>query len=238
MVKDKNDGKLHPTELGMEVCEGLSEYVKSIMDVKFTSILEEQLDDIADGNLTKEKMLSDFYPGFCKEIKNAEVEMEKPVELSEKCPKCGGTLLLRHGKYGKFKSCSNYPDCNYSYDERPKPKVVEGTCPECGSPLVEKNGKYGTFIGCSNYPNCKYIQQEKKKDYGKCPICDGVIGIRRAKKGTFYGCSNYPDCKFATWYEPTDKKCPKCGYPLGDRKTKAIHELKCTNKDCDYSIKR
>jgi len=206
--------------------------------VKFTSVLEEQLDDIADGNLTKEKMLSDFYPGFCEEIAKAEVEMEKPVELEEKCPECGGTLLLRHGKYGKFKSCSNYPDCNYSYDERPKPKVVEGTCPECGSPLVEKSGKYGKFIGCSNYPKCKYIQHEEKKDYGKCPLCDGVIGVRRAKKGTFYGCSNYPTCKFATWYEPTDQKCPKCGYPLGERKTKAVHELKCTNKDCDYSIKR
>ena len=235
VIKDQEDKKLHPTELGMEVCEGLSEYIKSIMDVKFTSVLEEQLDDIADGNLTKEKMLSDFYPGFCQEIANAEAEMEKPIVLEEKCPKCGGQLVLRQGKYGKFKSCGNYPDCDYSLDERPKVKEDLGKCPECGSPLAEKNGKYGPFIGCSNYPKCRYIKHEQKKDYGKCPECGGVMETRRSGKGIFYGCSNYPTCRFATWYEPTDKKCPKCGYPMG-KKRKNGSELICTNKSCDHGM--
>ena len=239
VVKDINDKKLHPTELGMEVCDGLSEYIKSIMNVKFTSVLEEQLDDIADGNLTKNDMLKEFYPKFREEIQIAETEMEKPKILEEKCPKCGANLQVKHGKYGKFTSCSNYPSCDYSRDDRPKPKFVDGTCPLCGSPLTERTSRFGKFIGCSNYPKCKYIQKEDKKDYGICPKCNkGRIEAKNSKKGIFYGCSFYPKCDFATWYEPTEEKCEKCGYPMSKRVTKKINELKCTNKECGHSIKQ
>lgn len=241
VYKDMEDKKLHPTELGINVCEGLSEYIKSIMNIKFTSMLEEQLDEIADGDLSKVEMLKEFYPKFCDEIKVALVEMEKPVELDEKCPKCGANLQVKYGKYGKFKCCTNYPRCNYSEDLKPEPKLVEGTCPECGGKLQERLSRFGKFIGCSNYPKCKYIQRDTndtKKDLGPCPKCnEGHIEVKRSRKGNFYGCSNYPKCDFATWYEPTNEKCQKCGYPLGIHKTRTVNELKCINKNCSFTKK-
>lgn len=242
VVRDPEDKKLHPTELGMNVCDDLSKFIKSIMDVGFTSVLEEQLDDIADGNQTKKIMLDNFYPKFCEEIQLAQNEMEKPVILEEICPKCGGKLQIKNGRYGKFKCCTNYPNCDYIEDNRPKPVILDRLCPECGHPLQERVGKFGKFVGCSDYPKCKYIekkQNENDKDYGLCPKCKkGRIEKKNSRKGIFFGCSDYPKCDFATWYEPTEEKCEKCNYPMGVHKTKTIDELKCTNKDCNNKIKR
>lgn len=242
VVRDPEDKKLHPTELGMNVCDDLSKFIKSIMDVGFTSVLEEQLDDIADGNQTKKIMLDNFYPKFCEEIQLAQNEMEKPVILEEICPKCGGKLQIKNGRYGKFKCCTNYPKCDYIEDNRPKPVILDRLCPECGHPLQERVGKFGKFVGCSDYPKCKYIekkQDENAKDYGLCPKCrKGKIEKKNSRKGAFFGCSDYPKCDFATWYEPTDEICEKCHYPMGVHKTKTIDELKCTNKDCNNKIKR
>lgn len=241
VVKDTEDKKLHPTELGMNVCDDLSQYIKSIMDVKFTSVLEEELDDIADGNHTKKNMLDVFYPKFRKEIDSALEEMEKPVVLEDICPKCGEKMQIRNGRYGKFKCCTDYPKCDYIEDTRPKPVILDRLCPECGHPLQERVGRYGKFIGCSDYPKCRYIEKNAdspKKDFGLCPKCrKGKIEQRRSRKGMFFGCSDYPKCDFATWYEPTEEVCEKCGFPMGHHKTKTIDELKCTNKECSHRIK-
>ena len=241
VVKDPEDKKLHPTELGMDVCDGLSEYIKSIMNIKFTSQLEEQLDDIADGNQTKKTMLDHFYPKFCQEIQLASSEMEKPEILEEECPKCHSRLQIKNGKYGKFKCCTNYPECDYVEDSRPESVLLDRLCPECGHPLRERVGRYGKFVGCSDYPKCRYVEKDasEKKSFGVCPKCKkGHIESKMSRKGTFYGCSDYPKCDFATWYAPTDKICEVCGYPMGIHKTKTIDELKCTNRDCETNRRK
>jgi DNA topoisomerase-1 len=86
------------------------------------------------------------------------VETAKPKAepTGETCPQCGGALVTRHGRYGPFVGCSNYPTCKYV--QRSQPQVV-GTCPECGGDLITKKGRYGSFVGCANYPACKYIQR-------------------------------------------------------------------------------
>ena len=73
----------------------------------------------------------------------------------EKCPKCKeGEVIIRTGKFGKFLSCSRYPECDY------KAQYVEyaGTnlCPNCGGRVVIKKSRKGKFYGCERYPECKW----------------------------------------------------------------------------------
>lgn len=96
------------------------------------------------------------------------------------------------------------------------PKETGELCPECGSPLVVRRSRYGEFIGCSNYPECKYIKPKEEntiKSNIMCPKCkEGHIVPKRTKRSKiFYGCDRYPDCDFATWYEPLERPCDKCG---------------------------
>jgi DNA topoisomerase-1 len=96
-----------------------------------------------------------------KEMKNAVVADEdggvtKVVDAEgEKCEKCGGEMVLKEGRFGKFLACSNYPKCKNT-----KTIVIESKhkCPECSEgKLVERRTKRGrTFWGCSAYPKCKY----------------------------------------------------------------------------------
>ena len=115
--------------------------------------------------------------------------------------------------------------------EKKAPEETGELCPNCGNPLVIKRSKYGEFVACSNYPECKYIKQEKAKpkEIIPCPKCDGTVIEKKTRKGkTFYGCSNYPKCDFATWDEPINELCPKCGNIL----TKKGKTIKCSS--CDY----
>ena len=87
--------------------------------------------------------------------------------MGRDCPDCGAPLIYRTGRYGKFISCSKYPECKHIEKiEKEKPEEVGRDCPECGKPLLKRKSRYGTyFIGCSAYPKCKYIENiegEKK----------------------------------------------------------------------------
>ena len=84
---------------------------------------------------------------------------EKPlVETTEEvCPECGGQIVIRHGRYGRFCGCSNYPECKW------KAPLIVGRCPACHGDLVERVGKRGVFWGCSNYPDCKYAQEPEQR---------------------------------------------------------------------------
>jgi len=71
----------------------------------------------------------------------------------EWCPECGGEVVVREGRYGRFRACANFPKCRWS-----APLVV-GRCPQCGADLVERKGKRGIFWGCSRYPDCRYTRE-------------------------------------------------------------------------------
>lgn len=43
-----------------------------------------------------------------------EIHVEQNQIRAGICPRCGGRLVVRHGKYGKFMGCSNYPKCRYT----------------------------------------------------------------------------------------------------------------------------
>ena len=194
-----------PTDSGFLTSDSLTAYFDSIINVKYTAHMEEQLDQIAEGNNTYLNAITGFEERFEPLLAKAENEMTKieAEKTGEKCPQCGSDLVIRKGKYGKFVACSNYPECKYVQ----KPEVVlEETgelCPQCGSKMVYRNGRYGKFEACSNYPECKYIKQPEvtkkitidESITEKCPKCGGAIVARKGRFGTFYACSNYPECK-------------------------------------------
>jgi DNA topoisomerase I len=238
---DKNEDKrLYPLEIGMLVNDLLVEHFPEIVDIKFTATIEEDFDEIAEGKNEWVPVIRGFYGPFHKNLakKTKDVKKEDYQEkLDRKCPECGGDLVIKFGRFGKFIACSNYPDCRYTEKTDEEKKVDEENkgeiCEVCGAPMVVKRGKFGTFLGCSNYPECKGIRRIEKKVGVKCPKCEaGEIVEKKSKRGRlFYGCSAYPKCDFALWNKPTGEKCPTCGSLLVFA---AKDKAKCSNKTCQF----
>ncbi|MEZ4210577.1 MAG: type I DNA topoisomerase [Patescibacteria group bacterium] len=230
---------LFPQDLGLQVNDFLVEHFPTIVDFDFTAKMEEDLDKIADGETDWVPIIRDFYNPFIYQIekKDKELKSEKPadVETDEKCPLCESTLLIKAGRFGKFKACSNFPTCKYTASmeeeggEKPKDDKTGQPCPTCGvGVLTLKRGRFGNFYGCSKYPECKHVENIKNENdiEMKCPKCtEGDVVTKRTKRGkVFWGCNKYPDCDFASWEEPVADKCPTCngfmnkpakkGYPV------------------------
>lgn len=238
---DKDEGRrLFPLEIGFLVNDLLVEHFPQIMDIKFTATIEEDFDKIAAGKKEWTSVLRDFYEPFHKnlESKTKEIKKENILEkLDRKCPECGGDLLVRFGKFGKFIACSNFPKCKYTEKTAEEKKIEKENsgenCPDCGAPMTVRRGKFGSFLGCSRYPDCKGIKKiNSDKTTGvKCPKCGkGEIIERRSKKGRlFYGCSEYPKCDFSLWNRPSGKICEKCGSLMVYQMNR---KEKCSNKEC------
>jgi len=174
------DGKrLEPTETGILVNDLVVEFFPNIVDISFTSRLEHQLDLIASGEQEWVKVIREFYSPFSKRLEHAEEAMpEKKAELEKigrQCPKCGHDLILRWGRYGKFISCSNFPDCRYT---EPYLEKIGVPCPTCkeGEIVRRKTRKGRTFYGCSRYPDCDFTSW-KQPVAERCPNCGGTLVI-------------------------------------------------------------
>ncbi len=237
-VEKNEEKKLQPMEIGLLVNDLLVEHFPEIVDIKFTAQMEENLDKVAEGKEKWVPVVKDFYGPFHArlESKTKEIKKEDILEkLDRKCPQCGGDLIVKFGRFGKFIACNKFPDCRYTEKTAEEEKIEKENsgeaCEKCGAPMVVKRGKYGAFLGCSRYPECKNIKKIQKKTGLKCPKCkEGDILERRSKRGkTFYGCSRYPECDFSLWNKPTGKTCEKCSSPM-------IYDMKkgekCSNKEC------
>ena len=177
----------------------LLEYFDSIINVDYTAKMENELDEIAKGQDTYVHALTEFEQAFEPLLEKAYDGMEKiePKKTGEKCPECGGDLVIRKGRFGEFVACSNYPECKYvKADENKINEETGETCPKCGSPMIYKMGRFGRFEACSNYPKCKYIKPQKLEETGEtCPNCGSPVVWKKGRFGPFKACSNYPKCK-------------------------------------------
>lgn len=242
--------RFKPTDVGRVVNKFLTKYFTKYVDYNFTAKLEDELDEISRGEKEWVPVLDDFWKPFTQLVHEIEETVQRKdvtqEKLDEKCPKCGKPLSIRLGRRGRFVGCTGYPDCDYTRnmegEETTQPEVIEGRfCPNCNSPLVIKMGRYGKFIGCSNYPKCKYMEPlEKPADTGiQCPECkQGSMLKRKSRYGkVFFSCSRYPDCKYATWNEPVNEPCPKCGWPILTIKITKRRgtEKVCPQKECGYT---
>ena len=240
VVRDK--GKFIPTDLGLYVTDFLVKYFAELLDVTFTAQMEEELDQISEGERPWLESLRKYYALLEKYMKagNETEDMKKSgIPVAEVCPQCGKNLVIKSGRFGRFKACSGYPDCKYKDSlVKKETKPLDEKCPQCASPLVIKFGKFGSFIACSDYPKCKYIQKDKVDTGIACPLeCGGTLIRRKTRRGKyFFGCGNFPKCRFATWDEPVAKPCPLCGRKFILRKNliKGDPYLYCQNDKCTY----
>lgn len=214
----EKDGRAFvPKDVAYVVIDLLVEHFPNIVDYGFTAEMEEGFDEIAEGKKKWVPMIRDFYEPFEKILAEKDKILSKREVTNlgnseEMCPECGKVLVFKLGKYGKFLSCSGYPECKYA-----KPLVGEsgeeeqqeyGKCPNCEDGILKlKQGKFGKFLACSNYPKCKTTQNFMDKVGIKCPKCgEGDVVVKKAKRRKFFGCSRYPDCDYSSWKSPLAKK--------------------------------
>jgi DNA topoisomerase-1 len=175
----RENKRLIPTETGFLVNDLVVEFFPNVVNVGFTSHLEDQLDMIASGDAGWVDVIREFYDTFSDRLKHAEAAMpEKKADLEKigrACPKCGHDLILRWGRYGKFISCSNFPECRYT---EPYLEKIGMTCPICeeGEVVRRKTRKGRTFYGCSRYPDCDFTSWNQPVAK-PCPKCGGTLVI-------------------------------------------------------------
>lgn len=188
---DKEKKSLKPTELGFIIDEIMSDYFTRIVDIDFTADMENRFDDIEEGEVLWKDVIRNFYQPFIEMIEKADQEIEK-VDLTEEtdidCEKCGKKMLIRHGRYGKFLACSDYPNCD---NTKPILKKLGIKCPQCedGEIIERKSKKLKIFYGCSEFPKCNFVSWDMPIDK-KCPKCGDLLVVKKNKKQEVIKCHN------------------------------------------------
>jgi len=226
----RENKKIMATELGLQVYNIIIPRFSDIFEVSFTARMEKELDRIEAGKKLWQDVVREFYDPFLITLNNTKKEMKKIKEsitqkVEKKCPKCQRPLIIRWGKYGKFLACSGFPECKYS--ENIEVEKSEKKCPKCGRDLIIRHGKFGKFLACSGYPECRYTENIAHDT--PCPMCGGEVIIITTRRGKIYRCKQ---CDFSSFYPPVDKKCPKCGRGLVEKRNKKVCPI------CDKIIKK
>ena len=234
-----------PSEQGELTDTKLQEFFSGIINVSYTANMEHHLDEIAAGERNNIEEVRTFYNEFEPLLQNAYENMEKKEleRTGDKCPDCGNDLVYRVGRFGKFISCINFPECRYTKGEDEDENAVEEVCPKCGSKMVTKKGRYGSFLACSNYPECKYIKSNKTKEEPEptgelCPECGHELVRRKSRFGTtFVGCSNYPKCRYIK-KEPKKEKAEQEDGSTAKKKTAKKTTKKVVKKAVKKTVKK
>jgi DNA topoisomerase I len=231
-VRKDGEGRFLPTEIGEVVTDLLVQHFDDLFNYDYTAKLEQDLDEIENGQNEWVQTLQKFYGEFAKDLQQAKVEMKnlrkEEIPSGIPCSKCGSEMLIRWGRFGKFLACRNYPECKNTQElPRESPEVASpdgpstDPCDKCGKEMLLKKGRYGDFFACSGYPDCKNtrkivrIKGEAKVHADKpldesCPECQASLVLKHGRFGEFIACSRYPDCRFIK-RETTGVTCPECG---------------------------
>ena len=183
----EHEGKaLKPTNLGEAITELLREHFKKIVDAKFTAEMENELDEVEHGSKEWVETLHHFYDDFAETLTKAEEAMEgKRVKVPDEetdvvCELCGRNMVIKYGRYGKFRACPGFPECSNTK------KIVtetEGKCPRCGKKMLLKKSKKGrSFYGCEGYPDCSFMTWNVPSAE-VCPQCGKNLFVKGGKSG-------------------------------------------------------
>ena len=231
---EQKERRFYATDVGMRVTDLLVEHFPNVMDLKFTSFMENEFDRIEGQETKRDEVLTEFYEPFQQALQVAETKMGTS---DEKCPLCGKAIVERFSKRGKFFGCSGYPDCKFIKrpdDEKPReaPVQTEHMCPTCGKPMMQRMGPRGPFLGCSGFPDCKTTMNfdaegkpvlATKPTEHTCEKCGKQMVLREGRRGPFLACTGYPKCQNAKDVDaegnpikPIDTgiSCEKCGSPM------------------------
>jgi DNA topoisomerase-1 len=172
-----------PTEIGIAVNDLLVEHFPKILNLDFTARMEGDLDKVAEGHEDWIALLRRFYGPFATELLEAEKNLPR-LELRDEptdeiCPNCGRPMVIKTGRFGRFISCTGYPECKTA---KPIVKETGVPCPKCGGAIVERRSKKGrTFYGCANYPNCDFISWDAVVPQ-RCPVCGSYV-VSKTRRG-------------------------------------------------------
>lgn len=217
----RNSGRFAPTDLGRTVNGILVKAFPDVFDVDFTARMEDELDQVENGEAGWVKVVEDFYGPFARALERAEGQRrELKASLQEEtdrtCEKCGRIFVIKWGRNGRFLACSGFPDCRNTHPlEASEPEPTDEVCEKCGSEMAIRTGRNGRFLACSGYPECKNTRSISTGV--PCPQekCDGQLKERSSRRGrTFFSCGNFPACTYASWDRPLNRPCPMCDGPF------------------------
>jgi DNA topoisomerase-1 len=254
---EQEDRRFRPTARGEIVTEKLVTHFPKIMDVRFTSHVEDELDKIEDRDLDWHDVLHEFYDPFKESLARAHAEMEavraEPSDYT--CEACGEPMVYRFGKNGRFLSCTGYPACKVAKNVDEDGKIVEPVevserCEVCGRAMILRKSRRGPFLGCSGYPACTYtkpctedgvaLKKVEAADIKEaCLECGAPMKVKFSRGRSFLGCGAYPQCKATASLpdgvyvekpkpEPAGVRCDKCGRPVVIRKSRRGPFLSCS----------
>ncbi len=255
-IQVKERGRFYATELGKRVTDLLVEHFPKVMDVKFTSQMEEDLDQIETGKTKYVEVLDEFWGPFSEALKKAEEGMPelRGKETGEACPQCGRPLVIKYSKKtgNEFVGCSGYKEgCRYikpgpGAPEWEAPVETEHKCPVCGKMMWQKKGKRGPFLSCSGYPECKTTMNfdaegkpvlASRPTEHVCDKCGSPMVIRQGPRGPFLACTAFPKCRNAKDVDAQGNpvqpvtlgvNCEKCGSPMVIRRSARGAFLGCS----------
>jgi DNA topoisomerase-1 len=189
IIREKR--RLQPTEIGEIVNDLLVDHFPRIVDLGFTADMEAELDAIAEGERPWVDVVQDFYGPFENQLEKArelmpEVKAE-PELIDRTCPESGHQLQIKHGRYGKFIGCTNFPECRYT---EPWLEKIGVNCPLDGGDIVERRTRRGRiFYGCSNYPDCEFTSWKRPLP-APCPNCGGLLVAETRKYAKCLDCES------------------------------------------------
>ncbi|MEO6913524.1 MAG: DNA topoisomerase, partial [Candidatus Baltobacteraceae bacterium] len=187
---NQQERRFHPTEIGIAVNDLLAEHFPDIVDLEFTASMEGQLDKVAVGTEDWVGVLRKFYGPFADELEAAEKKLPK-IEIVDEptddiCQNCGKPMVIKTGRFGRFISCTGYPECKTT---RPILKDTGATCPKDGGMVVERKSRKGrVFFGCANYPKCDFVSWDRVIPE-PCPICGRYVVSKTRRGETTLECS-------------------------------------------------
>ena len=182
-----------PTEIGYEVKDQLAKYFPNIMNTKFTAKLEDELDEVDNGEKNWIELLKVFYDELQKYEEKCKTalskHLEKPV-LSDVLDSAGKPMVMKIGRFGRYLASQNEESkenislrsVNISLEDIKKGKIFvkdqleellkkkEGQKTdivlENGAKLILKYGRFGAYLESENYKEDnirKTIPSEVKK---------------------------------------------------------------------------
>jgi DNA topoisomerase-1 len=175
--------RFRPTDIGMSVNDLLAEHFPDIMDLAYTAKMESELDHVEDDTENWVDVLGRFYGPFQRELEDAERKLPKVEQRDEPtdeiCQTCGKPMVIKTGRFGRFISCTGYPECKTT---KPILKDTGALCPKDAGMIVERKSRKGrTFYGCANYPACDFVSWDRVVPQ-PCPVC-GAYVTAKSKRG-------------------------------------------------------
>lgn len=181
------------TSLGQRVLEAVEEFFGEVFSPDTYNEVAAQVEEVATGRAKKisviENYCTKFNAAFTEAMnslgEDAQPQDEPVIESEEVCDKCGRKMLIRHGRYGAFLSCSGYPECK---NAKPILEYLEQKCPKCGKRLAKRSISRGRSFYCCEA--CDFMTWDEPQSI-TCKVCGATMFVHKFKDhAAMFYCGN------------------------------------------------